>query len=181
SFAMIYFGRLQKTIEKYKISKNKNIQNDLLCGSKDIISVEPIHRSIALATEISANEELKKLFSDHTPTEIWKLLEDNKHNSIREKLEAYIEKFGERCVGELKLETTSFKQDPSLFMATLKSFVIQNVTTASTTNTIDQDLRDAAEREINKALKFRPYHKWKLKRILRKTRYFVSNRENLRY
>ena len=61
-FAMIWFGMLQKRCEKYSISKNPNIHNDLLCGSSDIISTQPIHRSIALATFISSDEELKKLF-----------------------------------------------------------------------------------------------------------------------
>jgi len=180
SFAMIYFGRLQKLIEKYKISSNKNIQNDLLCGSKDIISVEPIHRSISLATEIGADPSLKKLFIEKTPLEIWQTLNHGNHE-IKVKIDLYIDRFGERCVGELKLETISFKQDPTLFIATLKSFVIQNVTTASTTSTIDKDLREAAEREVKTALKFRPYRKWKLMKTLKKTRYFVSNRENLRY
>ena len=185
SFAMIYFGKLQKLVEKYKISSNKNIQNDLLCGSKDIISVEPIHRSIALATEIGKHQELKELFTTLPATEIREELQrrrqEHQYGEIAEKIDLYIDKFGERCVGELKLETISFKQDPTLFIATLKSFVIQNITTSSTASTIDKDLRDAAEAELNHALKFKPYKKWKLKKTLEKARYFVSNRENLRY
>ena len=62
-FAMIWFGLLQKRCEKYGISKiNPNIHNDLLCGSSDIISIQPVHRSIALATSISADTELKRVF-----------------------------------------------------------------------------------------------------------------------
>jgi pyruvate,water dikinase len=178
SFAMIYFGKLQKLVEKYKVSDNKNIQNDLLCGSEDIISVEPIHRSIAMSTDITEDEELTDLFAQNSPSEIWKKLEGH---PFKEKIEAYIDKFGDRCVGELKLETISFKQDPTLFVATLKSFSAQNVTTASTASTIDKELRDKAETEVNKALKFKPFKKRKLKKTIKKTRYFVSNRENLRY
>lgn len=178
SFAMIYFGRLQKFIEKNKVSDNPNLQNDLLCGSKDIISVEPIHRSIELATEIGQIPDLKALFTENEPVAIWDKLQDH---PFKAKLDAYIQKFGDRCVGELKLETVSFKQDPSLFLATLKSFVKQNVTTQSTASTVDHDLRVAGEGAVKKSLKNKPYKRYKLNKILRKTRYFVSNRENLRY
>ncbi len=178
SFAMIYFGRLQKMIEKYGISDNPNLQNDLLCGSKDIISVEPIHRSIELATAISKDRELKQLFLEKNTVDIWEQL--NGH-PFKTKIQAYIDKFGDRCVGELKLETVSFKQDPTLFLGTLKAFVKQNVTTKSTASTIDQDLRNAAEKEVKQALKNKPYKRYKFNKGLKKTRYFVSNRENLRY
>ncbi|MBD3638565.1 MAG: phosphoenolpyruvate synthase [Crocinitomicaceae bacterium] len=181
SFAMYYFGKLQKLIEKYAISDNKNIQNDLLCGSKDIISVEPVHRSIALATEISEDKVLKQLFDTQSPSEIWEALHEKKHADFMNKIHDYLEVFGERCVGELKLETISYKQDPTLFIATLKSFVIQNVTKKSTDSTIDQQLRNDAERAVKEGLKGKPFKKMKFNRILKKTRYFVSNRENLRY
>lgn len=178
SFAMIYFGRLQKMIEKYNISDNPNLQNDLLCGSKDIISVEPIHRSIELATNIGEDAELKQLFLEKGVVEIWAELENH---PFRTKIQRYIDKFGDRCVGELKLETVSFKQDPTLFLGTLKAFVKQNVTTKSTASTIDQDLRNAAEAEVKKGLKNKPFKRYKFNKGLNKTRYFVSNRENLRY
>lgn len=178
SFAMIYFGRLQKMIEKYGISDNTNLQNDLLCGSKDIISVEPIHRSIELATTIGEDKELKKMFLENEVKEIWRQL--NEH-PFKKEIQKYINKFGDRCVGELKLETVSFKQDPTLFLNTLKAFVKQDVTTKSTASTIDQDLRNAAEAEVKKSLKNKPFKRYKFNRGLKKTRYFVSNRENLRY
>lgn len=178
SFAMIYFGRLQKTIEKYKISDNPNIQNDLLCGSSDIISVEPIHESFKLSTMIVEDSELSELFGNNNPKEIWAQLEGHR---FKKEVENYIEKFGDRCVGELKLETVSFKQEPTLFIQTLKSFSAQKVTSKSAQSNLDKELREAAEKEIDSALKYRIFRKRKLKKLIKKTRYFVSNRENLRY
>jgi phosphohistidine swiveling domain-containing protein len=181
SFAMYYFGKLQKTIEKYQISENKNLQNDLLCGSKDIISVEPIHRTIELATKINEQNALNKIFVDGSPQEIWTTLHEAQHAEIKAEIDRYIHDFGDRCVGELKLETISYTQDPSLFIAVLKSFVVQNITKSSTASTIDTDLRSAAEAEVSKALSGKFLKKRKLNKVLKKTRYFVSNRENLRY
>ena len=181
SFAMLYFGKLQRFIEKNKISDNPNIQNDLLCGSKDIISVEPIHRSIEIATLISEDQDATKLFKNKDTATIWQRLKDDDFDWLKAKIESYIDKFGDRCVGELKLETVSFKQDPLQFIATLKSFVNQGVTKKSTASTIDQELRKNAETTVKKALKNKPLKYRKFKKLLKKTRYFVSNRENLRY
>ena len=178
SFAMIYFGRLQKFIQKHQLSSNPNVQNDLLCGSQDIISVEPIHKSIALATEISQQPELKSIFLEHDAETVWKKIQDN---PIQDKIQDYLNRFGDRCVGELKLETISFKQDPSLFIQTLQSFVRQNVTTEKTHTGMDVKLRQAAENDVFNALKGKPFKKYRLKKLIAKTRYFVSNRENLRY
>jgi len=181
SFAMFYFGKLQRQIEKYKISDNPNLHNDLLCGSQDIISVVPIHKSIALSTEISNNGTLKSIFTEHPPEEIWGILQSKEHVEFLSKVNAFIEEFGDRCVGELKLETISYKQEPSMFIATLKSFVIQKVTTSSSSSDIDQNLRLDAEKEVKKALKNKPIKRFKLKTTIKKTRYLVSNRENLRF
>jgi phosphoenolpyruvate synthase/pyruvate phosphate dikinase len=180
SFAMIYFGKLTKLIKKYKLSDQDNLQNDLLCGSKDIISVEPIHRSIAIATEIGENPALKTLFLESSPEDIWiKLTYENQ--AILIKIKRYIEEFGERCVGELKLETISYKQDPTLFISILKSFVKQGITTKSSTSNIDIELRVNAEKIVQEKLKNKPFKRYKFNSTLAKARYFVSNRENLRY
>lgn len=115
---MIWFGMLQKRCEKYEISKNPNIHNDLLCGSSDIISIQPIHRTIAIATTISENEELKTLFLTKNEKEIWNLLSSDSPalKSLKESIELYIFDFGERCIGELKLKSISYTQEPSKFV-----------------------------------------------------------------
>lgn len=179
SFAMIYFGKLKKLTEKYQVSENPNIHNDLLCGSKDIISVEPIHRSIAISTAILEDEDLTRLFKENSPEEIWSAI---KKYPIYQDIQAYLKDFGERCVGELKLETISFQQDPTQFMSTIKSFVLQGVTKTSTENkNVDVKLRNEAENEVKKVLKSKFFKQRKMKKAMAKARYFVSNRENLRY
>ncbi|MEW6468331.1 MAG: PEP/pyruvate-binding domain-containing protein [Bacteroidota bacterium] len=183
-FTMIWFGLLQKTCERYRISRNPNIHNDLLCGSSDIISTQPIHRSIALATAITADTELRELFRENNEQDIWRILGEGLNDrfaALKKEIDRYIADFGERCIGELKLETISYTQDPSLFIKVLRAYVESGITTDKTTGKIEEELRASAERELEDALRFRPFKKWKLKRILRKARELVSSRENLRY
>ncbi|MGB0862908.1 MAG: PEP/pyruvate-binding domain-containing protein [Saprospiraceae bacterium] len=186
-FAMIWFGLLEKRCQQYKISDNSNIHNDLLCGSSDIISTQPIHRSIDLATIITDNDELKALFLKENENTIWKILEDkskqgsNHFKGLKLEIDRYIHDFGERCIGELKLETISYTQEPTQFVRVLKSYVETGITQKSTSNNIENQLRSNAEKALNNALKAKPIKKWRLKNTLKKARDLVSSRENLRY
>ncbi len=180
-FSMIYFGILKKLTSKLKISKNPNIHNDLLCGSKDIISTEPIHQSLEIATLILKNKAAKQLFLEEDPQTIWGILKTNKFPEVKRVFDAYLTRFGERCVGELKLETTSYNQDPTLFVKIIKSYIKQGTTIHSTNPDIEKMLRTKAEKAISAKLKNKPLKFWFFTYILNKTRSLVSSRENLRY
>lgn len=180
-FAMIYYGTLQKLITKYNIQHNGNLHNDLLCGSQDIISTEPVHRLLEISTAILGVPEFKKLFLEQEPTSIWHELAKEKYHPVSTLINEYIHKFGERCVGELKLETISYKQEPTYLIGIIKSYVLQNITKRKTENNIEKELRKNAEASVEKALKGKPFKKAFFNYWLRVTRTLVSNRENLRY
>tara|TARA_B100000508_G_C11465466_1_gene281741 strand:+ start:7497 stop:10079 length:2583 start_codon:yes stop_codon:yes gene_type:complete len=179
-FAMIWFGILQKQTKKL-CPDEPNIHNDLLCGSRDIISVEPIHRSIEIAKKVMDNESANDLFNNNTPDKIWEELSTNKYPEIKTEIDSYIAKFGERCVGELKLETISYSQNPVLFVKVIKSYVEQKITKKKTHSGLDSKLRSSAESTINEKLQGKPIKKRWFYYVLNKARDLVSNRENLRY
>src|ERR1700741_3716597 len=99
-FAIIYFGVLQKLVVKYKIDDTGTVHNNLMCGAKDIISTKPIQRCLKIATLIQKDVKAKDCFLTQSPAEILKLLPGLK-TEIQKEIDAYIEKFGNRCVGEL--------------------------------------------------------------------------------
>lgn len=183
-FAMIWFGMLQKRTQKYRISDNPNIHNDLLCGSSDIISVQPIHRTIAIATQVNADKKLEKLFRSNDEKTIWQRLQssdDEAEKSLLSEIQSYIHDFGERCIGELKLESVSYNQDPTRFVKVVKSYVENGITSDATSGKTEEQIRSRAENEVNKALRGKWRKKRKLAKTLRKARELVSARENLRY
>lgn len=180
-FAMIWFGLLQKFITQLFPSE-PNLHNDLLCGSQDIISVEPIHRSIAIANLIRQNPEALQLFQSAIPANIWaQLNSDATLGRIKAAIVAYLDRFGERCVGELKLETVSYSQEPSRFVQVLKSYVIQGVTQKRGPQNLENKLRIHAEQKVLAALAGKPLKRAWFHKLVKNTRDLVSNRENLRY
>lgn len=183
-FAMIWFGMLQKQCEQITGGEYPNLHNDLLCGSNDIISVQPVHRSIAIAARIAAVPALKNLFLKQNEQQIHDALHtstDPDFAGIKTEIDRYIADFGERCVGELKLETISYGQQPARFIKVLKSYVETGITDAQFSGEREDVIRTHAEREIGRHLKGKPARRMKLRLTLRYTRELVSARENLRY
>lgn len=183
-FAMIWFGLLKNRCEDYTGGEHPNIHNDLLCGSADIISTQPIHRSVEIATYISGIPYLRQVFLREKVEDIWQFLQYDllpESKRTAEMIQHYIADFGERCVGELKLETISYTQDPSKFVQVLKSYIEADITTAKTSNQVEEQLRTHAEAVMKKALRRRPLKKWLFKKTLKRARDLVSARENLRY
>jgi pyruvate,water dikinase len=184
-FAMIYFGRLQKLCEKYKVSKNPNIHNDLLCGSSDIISTQPIHRTVEIATFIAERPELKNTFLREDAQSVWQRLDlptvADDWRILQDLIRRYIADFGERCMGELKLETISYRQAPELFINVLKAYITQDITAKSTSSNVEKDIRMQAMREVQANLGNNFWRRWTFFNTLRRARDLVSARENLRY
>lgn len=183
-FAMIWFGMLQKQCGQFAGGQNPNLHNDLLCGSNDIISVQPVHRSIAIAARIAAVPALKNLFLQQNEHQIRDTLlasTDPEFAGVSADIDRYIADFGERCVGELKLETISYGQEPARFVKVLKSYVETGITGAQFSGAREDVIRTNAEREIGKYLKGKILRRWKMGLTLRYTRELVSARENLRY
>ncbi len=181
-FAMIYFGVLQKLVLNYNIDEHGTLHNDLMCGAKDIISTEPIRRCLAIAGSIQKDDSSREAFLEKTEEELYRLhLSKHLAATVSKQIDEYLNLFGNRCVGELKLETRTYLQEPAAFFRILKSYVMQGVTAESTHHTTELDLRKAAEARVNKALKNKPFKKLIFRYFLKRARVLVSSRENLRY
>lgn len=175
-FAMIFFGVLQKMLEKKNV--RLNLHNELLSGSDDVISTEPVERIVDIVKAIQENEEWKYAFKNEEPYALWlKVLLGDKDN-VQDKVLDYIDKFGDRCVGELQLETETYHQKPQLFIQLLQSYVRKGILHELKTGN-EQKVRKDATKEARKLFKGpkRILFNW----ILKTTRKMVSNRENLRY
>ena len=180
-FAMIYFGTLEKLTKNWIGSENKNLHNDLLCGSNDIISTEPVRRILEISSAIQKNNEAKEFFIQKSSQVIWGIIKQNKFPAISEKINEYLSLFGDRCVGELKLETFSYNQEPGVFIDIIKSYVEQGILYSYRATGLEEKLRGEAKQKVKKALKWNFPKRVVFHYVLRVTRSMVSGRENLRY
>ncbi len=176
--AMIFYGQLkQECIQIFK-EEGDRVHNDLLCSEGGIISAEPAKRIKEMAEIAKNDNELLKLLENEDFLYIKKELP--KYKQFNEKLNEYMDKFSDRCLEELKLETKTLKDNPASLYHSIWAMAERMKTTKI--ETVDSEkARIEAEKKVKNILKFKPIEKAKFNFILKQARYTVKNRENLRF
>ena len=180
-FAMIFFGIFQKLVSKWIDSENLHLSNDLLAHSDDIVSVLPMKKSLEIAKLISENIATKNLFLNNPPEVVWESMKNKNDDLIANKINEFIDAFGERCLGELKLETISYTQAPEKYIKILQSYVKNPESLESLGSNKSSELRAQAYTTVKEKLRRKPFKKMLFNYVMKKTRALVSNRENLRF
>ncbi|MFT7621246.1 MAG: phosphohistidine swiveling domain-containing protein, partial [Myxococcota bacterium] len=166
-FAMIFFGVLEKMAD--------GLHNDLLCGEPGMESTLPTREAMTMAAAIRADPKLTALFADHDDAGV--LARVAEHEALNAWLVHYLDRYGDRCMEELKLETHSLRDDPRFVIATLRNFISRPDLTVASMEAREQRVRKTAEAEIQ----IPAGKKWLFGWILRRARRHVRERENLRF
>lgn len=184
-FAMIFYGIFRKCSENWVNGKLKSIYNDLLVGDGDIISTKPpkLIKEIALnVVEEIKNKDLDLTIIDTlckgSDLDIQTVL--LKNENISNKINKYIELYGDRCLEELKLETLTMEDAPINLYRTIGNMV-QKILTNNIKEIDEESIRNNAENIYKDILSNEKLKRCLYSYIVRETRYFVRNRENLRF
>ncbi len=153
-FAMIWFGILGRLVERWLPGSPATLVNDLLVGEGGIISTEPARWMMRLARL----EESDPAFA----------------NGVRE----YLDKFGDRCVGELKLETVPPRDEPGFVERMVRGYRAQGVA-ADDGGVREARIRNTAESLVRSRLGF--LRERVLFFVLGHARARIRDRENLRF
>lgn len=124
-FAMILFALLKKVVRNSVLrEKYPNFSNDVLFSSGDVISVKIVRELQKILATISNNKELFTLFRNNEISKI--KLEIEKFTYLKLLINNYIENYGERSeIGELKIETVNYKENPDAFLEFLKNNIFE--------------------------------------------------------
>ena len=105
---MIAFGASRNLMQKWLGADGLTLHNDVMIGQGDIVSAEPAQR-IATMGQMVASAGLL-----NAPV---KNLQD--HPAIGAQVASYLDKFGDRCTEELKLESIPLTDDPAPLLAAI--------------------------------------------------------------
>jgi len=176
--AMIFYGQLkQKCLVIFKEEGNL-VHNDLLCSEGGIISAEPAKRIKELAGIAKDNDELINLLENDDILYVKKELP--KYTEFNKKLNEYLDKFSDRCLQELKLETETLKDNPRSLYHSISTFAKRMKETKIETVDSEQ-ARINAEKKVKQVLRLKPIENAKFNFTLKHARFTVKNRENLRF
>lgn len=179
-FAMLFFGVLGRLIERWLPDAPPTLANDLLCGEGGIVSTEPARAVMALAREAAADPALREAFTaGREPAELWAWLHRPERTVYAARLDAYVARFGDRCMNELKLETVTLREDPRFLLETIRAYVVQGTVDPDAALARERAIRGAAETRVRASLHGprAAIFPW----VLRRARARVRDRENLRF
>lgn len=176
--AMIFFGLLRSLTAKWGGDEGGQLHNHLLCAEGGIISVEPAQRintMAKLAREDSALvQTLCQSDADQAMTALAKVPE------LKREFDAYREKFGDRCLEELKLESRTLDDDPTPLLRSV-GYAAKRETTDTDPGKTERRMRQQAEVRIKQALERHPLRRAVFGWVLKHARARIRDRENLRF
>jgi pyruvate,water dikinase len=177
---MIFFGVLRRLVAAWIGDPQGTLQNDLLCAERGMISKEPAERVRRMAEIAAASPELVGLLCRGSLAAIRKQMRNNE--DFAREFNDYLEKFGDRCMEELKLESSTLVDDP---LPLLRSVGQLAPTLGKHVWAVEPDvevqLRRAAEKRVREALAPHPIKRIIFARVLAAARARVRDRENLRF
>lgn len=189
-FAMVSFGLLRGVCAKW-LGNFEGIHNQLLCGETGIVSTEPVTRMQELASLAASDETLLAVLKTATTqpsnpnTSEYQSMDKRlqSYPAFYSKYVSYLNKFGDRCTGELKLESPTLSDNPIAFiiaivrLAETKSSGVRN---SAATDFASANREDAEYNALN-ALRANPLKLTLFKLVLSETRSRIRERENLRF
>lgn len=185
-FAMIFYGLLRGLVKKWCKDAQETLQNNLLASTGGIISAEPVTRIREMAGLAAQDEGFVSLLCDGALPEILSAIPARP--AFERRYLDYLEKFGDRCLEELKLENPTLHDEPLVLLRAVGNFARRKPSSpASLSDATEEDgessldISELAEAQAHQALKGSPARRALFDWVLRNARNLVRNRENLRF
>ncbi len=185
--AMIFYGYLKRLTGKWGLDEDGSLPNDLLCGEGGIGSAGIFTELLRVARTVAADEGLKKLFLGQEPETVLRTMkEDPRFRDALKAFENYLDVYGVRGAGEMKLESIPMKENPGFAVAMVRNYLC----------TLEDYDMEHADGELAKRLRAQLRVREKLQRaypvswpvrlcfyrwVLRNCRRAIRNRENQRF
>ena len=103
---MAAFSGSRKLLERWAGPTGLDLHNDAMIGQGDIVSAEPARRIAAMGAMARQDPALVEALASGRPVDL------TGHVELSDAIKDYLDRFGDRCVQELKLESLPLREDP---------------------------------------------------------------------
>lgn len=151
-FVMMMNGRVHRILERLGLDAPGRLLNGLLAGEQGLESAEPTRRLLALTEQVRRRPAVRRLFDPDDPAggvpddRLLAALQVEDEALYRACLD-YLETYGDRGMGELKLETIPPRHDPAFLFACIRNYLSRPDLTPETLDAREAALRREAEAE----------------------------------
>ena len=179
-FAMIFHGVLRGMTTRWCGDRAPVLQNDLLRGEAGMISVEPARLLRKMTSLAASRADLVAILCDSPYAEIERALREfpDFHGLYTD----YLDRFGDRCLEELKLESPTLQDDPLPLLRSVGQLARRHAQVpAAGAEDGEAKARAGAETEVRGFLARRAIARGLFFWVLRHARARMRDRENLRF
>jgi len=176
---MIFHGLLRHLCSTWIGDKEGTLCNALLCAERGMISEEPAIRVREMARIASADPALISSLCDDSVSAMRAAI--HRSPSFQQAFDAYIEKFGDRCMGELKLESATLHDDPTPLLRSIGNYARLLAGAGQEKEIPEVGAREEGEQRVHAALASHPLRRPLFRSLLKMARARVLARENLRF
>lgn len=173
------FGWLQDGIQKYGISENPELANELVVGQGEVESELAVMTLLKLKVQVLLDPALGAVFEQEEAL-VLESLKQTQFAKFYADWKYYLQRFGDRTLAELKLEVKSPRRNPEMLVQLIKSQLDSPITVENFKERQIQIQANAKQLVDNKLWKWSP-KTWWFKWILGMSRYGLANRENMRF
>ena len=149
-FAMIHYKLLGSYTKRFYGEQSIGVHNVLVQAIPGLISSEPLVDTYSIAQQIENNGEIKAAFHSKSSTQVYAELNTNSNwVKVKKSFEAYLEKWGFRCSGELMFFTENYIENPVQFIELLQSYIRHEAKDPRTVIAEKDDQRRKAMKEFS--------------------------------
>ncbi len=171
-YVMTTSGRIRRFVERsVGADRAPALLANLMGGEEGIESTEPTRQLLKMSARARTHPGLRAALLDPGATLQSLRGIDAQFTAA---LDSYIARYGDRCMGELKLETVSLREDPSFLVRLLRNYLDRGELDADAIAEKEKQLRQEAEAELKRASGRLPTA------MLNAARSAVKYRENMR-
>lgn len=176
-YVMMNNGSVRRRLLKAGIREPEEFLSRYLSGDQEIESTQPTKAMLQLAAQARQQPSLQQLILD-LPNDLHQQLEQAYPDFFRSVME-FIGQYGDRTVGELKLETLTMRREPGIFYKYLRNYLHPD--TPLPENKAETRLSKEAREELEKLLQRRsPFFRRRLRKSLGKLQQAIRYRESMR-
>lgn len=173
-YTFIFSGLTKHLLKKSGFSDTSGLFNDLLCGVAGMESVEPIRSVVAMAEQVRQQADLKELLQSALKHRQLEILQQKP--AFAALLTEHLDLYGDRCLAELKLETTTLREDPSLLFRWVLEYADTDITVAAMEQH-ESLIHQQAEKRLSADTQLNPLLRPLLRYCLKQARNCINYRE----
>jgi pyruvate,water dikinase len=180
--AQQFFALLGRLMQRWNLGGHDR-RNDLFSGQEGVASVEPVRSLLDLTAAVEKEDRLRPLFEGaQTDAEVWRELQASQDPAIsdfRRLTARHIELYADRVLQELKLETPTLQENPSVLVAMIRN-QLHSRSRLRILGGHERANRSRTEADIAARLRGYPLRRRIFDFVLRQARRTIKNREALR-